>query len=112
MLYKFRTINSWFALYLHIYNSDLLVFPAKLSHVSPSIDICNAAIKSNRNMNAVLTNPSGIILRFNVNTFLSITENSWIKTVENILKNKKISAKKPNIYISNSKLGKKTTINE
>ena len=47
---KFRTIKCWFTLYLPMYVLDLykfkcFVYPASLSCVSHSIDICTVAIK-------------------------------------------------------------------
>ena len=69
ILHKFRTIKSCFTLYQRInvlgwYKFKCFLYPAKLSCVSYSIDICTVAIK-NRNMHAVSTNKIAHILDFN-----------------------------------------------
>ena len=71
-LYKFRTIKCWFTLYLHIYTLgkykfSFFVYPASLSCVSHSIDICTVAITNIKNMYAVPTNQITDILHFNDN---------------------------------------------
>ena len=72
-LYQFRTIKLLFSLYLHMYvlgsyKSKCFVYPASLSFVSHSIDICTVAIKNLRNMHAVSTSQIADILHFNYNT--------------------------------------------
>ena len=60
-LHKFRTIKLWFTLYLHKhilgkYKFRCFVYPASLSCVLYSIDICTVASRKIRNMHDVLTN--------------------------------------------------------
>ena len=52
---------------LGYYKFKCFVYPASLSCVSHSIDICTVAIKNIRNMYAVLTSQIADILHFNDN---------------------------------------------
>ena len=50
---------------LGYYKFKCFVYPASLSCVSHSIDICTVAIKNIRNMHAVSTNQIAVIFHFN-----------------------------------------------
>ena len=52
---------------LGYYKFNYFVYPASLSCVSHSIDICTVAIKNIRNMHAVSTNQIADIFHFNDN---------------------------------------------
>ena len=69
-LCKFRTIKCCFTIYLHryvlgLYKFKYFVWPASLSCVSHSVDICTVEIINIRNMAAVSTNQIADILHFN-----------------------------------------------
>ena len=70
-LSNFRTTYTCIMYVLGCYKFKCFVYPAYLSCVSHSVDICTVAIKNIWNMQAVSTNQIADILHFNDNKWYS-----------------------------------------